>query len=44
MMLKVAELPEAEKAELAKRMTLEMGKTLHSAVDEAVKCARACWY
>ena len=44
MMLKAADLLEAEKHELAKLMTLEMGKTLRSAVDEAVKCAWACRY
>jgi succinate-semialdehyde dehydrogenase / glutarate-semialdehyde dehydrogenase len=44
MMLKAAHILEAEKLELAKLMTLEMGKTLRSAVDEAVKCAWACRY
>jgi succinate-semialdehyde dehydrogenase / glutarate-semialdehyde dehydrogenase len=44
MMLKAADILEAEKAELANMMTLEMGKTLRSAVDEAVKCAWACRY
>jgi succinate-semialdehyde dehydrogenase/glutarate-semialdehyde dehydrogenase len=44
MMLKAAELLEAEKNELAQLMTMEMGKTLRSAVDEAVKCAWACRY
>jgi succinate-semialdehyde dehydrogenase / glutarate-semialdehyde dehydrogenase len=44
MMLKAADLLEAEKNELAKLMTLEMGKTYRSAVDEAVKCAWACRY
>jgi succinate-semialdehyde dehydrogenase / glutarate-semialdehyde dehydrogenase len=42
MMLQAANLLEAEKLELARLMTLEMGKTLRSAVDEAVKCAWAC--
>jgi succinate-semialdehyde dehydrogenase / glutarate-semialdehyde dehydrogenase len=42
MMLQAADLLEAEKLELARLMTLEMGKTLRSAVDEAVKCAWAC--
>jgi succinate-semialdehyde dehydrogenase / glutarate-semialdehyde dehydrogenase len=42
MMRKAADLLEAEKLELARVMTLEMGKTLRSAVDEAVKCAWAC--
>ena len=44
MMLKAADLLEAEKNELAKLMTLEMGKTFRSAVDEAVKCAWAYRY
>jgi succinate-semialdehyde dehydrogenase/glutarate-semialdehyde dehydrogenase len=44
MMMKAADLLEAEKNELAKLMTLEMGKTYRSAVDEAVKCAWACRY
>lgn len=42
MMLKAADILEAEKLELGRLMTLEMGKTLRSAVDEAVKCAWAC--
>jgi len=44
MMLKAAEILEQEKNDLAHLMTLEMGKTLRSAVDEAVKCAWACRY
>jgi succinate-semialdehyde dehydrogenase/glutarate-semialdehyde dehydrogenase len=42
MMRKAADLLEAEKNDLGKLMTLEMGKTYRSAVDEAVKCAWAC--
>lgn len=42
MMRKAADILEAEKRELGQLMTLEMGKTLRSAVDEAVKCAWAC--
>ena len=44
MMNKAADLLEAEKEAIAKLMTLEMGKTFKSAVDEAVKCAWACRY
>jgi len=42
MMRNAAEILEAEKSELGRMMTLEMGKTLRSAVDEALKCAWAC--
>jgi len=44
MMNRAAELLEQEKDVLAHLMTLEMGKTLRSAVDEAVKCAWVCRY
>jgi succinate-semialdehyde dehydrogenase/glutarate-semialdehyde dehydrogenase len=44
MMRKAAEILESDKGELAKLMTLEMGKTYRSAVDEAVKCAWGCRY
>jgi succinate-semialdehyde dehydrogenase / glutarate-semialdehyde dehydrogenase len=44
MMNKAADILESEKQELGKLMTMEMGKTLRSAVDEAVKCAWGCRY
>jgi succinate-semialdehyde dehydrogenase/glutarate-semialdehyde dehydrogenase len=44
LMLRAAEILEAEKETLAHLMTLEMGKTFRSAVDEAVKSAWACRY
>jgi tetratricopeptide (TPR) repeat protein len=39
-----ADILESEKESLGKLMTLEMGKTLRSAIDEAVKCAWGCRY
>lgn len=44
MMRKAADILESEKNSIALLMTTEMGKTLRSAVDEAVKCASACRY
>jgi len=44
MMRKAAEIFEREKEAHARLMTSEMGKTLRSAVDEAMKCAWACRY
>src|SRR5882724_6449924 len=44
MMIKAAEILENEKASLAKLMTTEMGKTLRSAEEEAVKSAWGCRY
>ncbi len=43
-MLRAAEILEKEKDRWARLMTLEMGKTLKSAGDEALKCAWACRY
>jgi succinate-semialdehyde dehydrogenase/glutarate-semialdehyde dehydrogenase len=43
-MLKAANILENGKEAFAKVMTMEMGKTLRSAVDEAAKCAWVCRY
>jgi succinate-semialdehyde dehydrogenase / glutarate-semialdehyde dehydrogenase len=43
-MTKAAEILESDKEALGRLMTLEMGKTLSSAVAEAEKCALACRY
>ena len=40
--LKLGELLDDEKARLGRMMTLEMGKPLRAAIDEAAKCALAC--
>ncbi len=41
---RLAELLDAEKDRLGRMMTLEMGKPLRAAVEEAAKCAAACRY
>lgn len=41
---RAAELLESRKTEYGRLMTLEMGKTLKSAIEEAVKCASGCRY
>jgi succinate-semialdehyde dehydrogenase/glutarate-semialdehyde dehydrogenase len=44
MMSNAASILETDKEDIGRLMTLEMGKTFRSAVDEAVKCAWACRY
>ena len=44
MLLRAAEILEAEKESFGRLMALEMGKTLKAAVDEAVKSAWGCRY
>jgi len=43
-MVKAGQILESEKESLGRLMTLEMGKTLSSAVAEASKCASTCQY
>jgi succinate-semialdehyde dehydrogenase / glutarate-semialdehyde dehydrogenase len=43
-MRRAAEILESEKEAFGRLMTLEMGKTLRSAIAEAAKCATACRY
>ena len=44
LMMKAGEILESRKDEFARMMTLEMGKTLASAVQETEKCATGCRY
>jgi succinate-semialdehyde dehydrogenase/glutarate-semialdehyde dehydrogenase len=41
---KLGELLEAEKERLGRMMTLEMGKPINAAIEEAAKCAKCCAY
>ena len=43
-MLRAADILESEKQAFGRIMSLEMGKPLRAAVDEAAKCATACRY
>ena len=44
LLLKAAEILEADKEKFGRLMVLEMGKTLKAAVEEAAKCALGCRY
>jgi len=41
---RAGEILEHDKESFGRLMTMEMGKTLHSAIEESVKCAWACKY
>src|SRR4051794_14840025 len=44
MLLRAAEILEAEKGKFGRLMVTEMGKTLKAAIEEAAKCALGCRY
>lgn len=44
MMLKVAEILEADKVSFGRLITMEMGKPLRAAIEESMKCALGCRY
>jgi len=44
MMMRAAEILEQDKSKFGRLMTIEMGKPLKAAVEEAAKCAWACRY
>jgi succinate-semialdehyde dehydrogenase/glutarate-semialdehyde dehydrogenase len=44
MMIRAAEILETEKESFGRLMTMEMGKPLRAAIEEAAKCAWACRY
>jgi len=43
-MFRASEILDAEKASIARLITLEVGKTLQSSLEEVEKCARCCRY
>jgi succinate-semialdehyde dehydrogenase/glutarate-semialdehyde dehydrogenase len=43
-MMRAAEIPESEKQRFGELMTLEMGKPLKAAIEDAAKCATGCRY
>ena len=43
-MIRAAQILDAEKQSIARTMTLEVGKTLRSSVEEVEKCVKCCYY